>query len=240
VPKRATTSGLYRLAEAEPDAATPDPGAMSSQGASLLRAAMAWPAALLLLLLCGVAHAQPRASVPPGCGSDAELREGLRRLIGDAADTLAARVEIAASDEAGLFTLEREAWGAVLALHYMPRIETRASSGRGVGVYAFGGRALGLLVPARFMRLGAGVEVAFQHGTGLGSAKPLSDDAWLLAGVAEIAAVPLRLGHARLELALAAQWNMLRPRFEILGYGEVYRVAIVGGSGLIRLGWTFF
>jgi hypothetical protein len=184
---------------------------------------------------------EPTASPAPSAAA-ARADQKARWLVGTAVGgggtlgllpALAPRVELSGS-------LEREPMGALIALHYLSRVDEQAASGRGVGVTAVGGRLAMLVIPVRFIRFAAGAELDWLHGAGVGSAQRLSDTAWAVAALAEVAGVPLRLGHARIELALSGQWNFVRPRFEIVGYGEVYRVPNLGGSALIRLAWSFY
>jgi hypothetical protein len=51
--------------------------------------------------------------------------------------------------------------------------------------------------------------------------------------------VPVRLGQLQLWLAISGQYGVIRPAFEIIGRGEVFRVPTIGATGSIRLGWDF-
>lgn len=146
---------------------------------------------------------------------------------------LAPRIELGGS-------LERGPLGAVVALHLLTNVETRSQSGRGLGAGAVGGRAALLIVPVRIVRIAAGAELDALHGSGLGAAQTLSDTAYAVAIVAEAGVVVFRASQLRLELLAGARYLVLRPRFDILGYGQVYQAALFGGDGLLRLGWTFF
>src|SRR5262245_18759455 len=61
--------------------------------------------ALLLVSVPSGAAAHRRVAVPPGCGTEEQFREGLRHLIGDAAETVSGRVEIAPDHGDGTFAL---------------------------------------------------------------------------------------------------------------------------------------
>ena len=135
--------------------------------------------------------------------------------------------------------IEHGALGALLALHYLMPEEKRAADGHGVRAWALGGRVAATFAPVPFLRLGAGVEINRLRGTGLGSKSTGSDSVWMVAPLVEAALVPLHEGPLRLELALDAHYALLRPSFEILGYGAVFQVARFGGSAVARVGWQF-
>lgn len=135
--------------------------------------------------------------------------------------------------------IERGAFGALLALQYLMPEEKRAGDGHGVRAWALGARAAATFAPVELLRLGAGVEIDRLRGTGLGSQSPDSDSVWMVAPLVEAALVPLQSGPLRLELGLDAHYAVLRPRFEILGYGTVFQVARFGGSAFARVGWQF-
>lgn len=135
--------------------------------------------------------------------------------------------------------IEHGAFGALLALHYLMPEEKRAGDGHGVRAWALGGRAAATFAPLSLLRLGAGVEIDRLRGTGLGSKSTGSDSVWLIAPLIEAALVPLQHGPLRLELALDAHYALVRPGFEILGYGQVFHVPPFGGSAFARVGWQF-
>jgi hypothetical protein len=111
---------------------------------------------------------------------------------------------------------------------------------RGVEIRAFGGRIALLYRPVQFLRLSAGLEADLMFGRGTGVATPLSDAAWSLAVSAELAAIPVSLAGLELELALQGRYALLRPRFQIDGFGDAYRVPPWGGGGVIRASTFLF
>jgi hypothetical protein len=146
--------------------------------------------------------------------------------------SLAPRFELGAG-------LQRGRLGALIALHYTMPQQQRAAEGRGVRVWAAGGEFAAVFVPFAWLRLAAGLDVAWLNGTGLGSSATTSDSAWMIAPMFEVALAPLHTGPLRLELAVDAKYAALRPSFEITGYGEVFRVPRAGGSALARAAWQF-
>jgi hypothetical protein len=85
-----------------------------------------------------------------------------------------------------------------------------------------------------------GVEVDRLSGTGQEGVSGRSSDAvWLLAGALDLNAIPWSVGNLRLELGFGAQLALVRPRFVVDGYGNVYEVPPVGGGAIIRAVWLF-
>jgi hypothetical protein len=66
-----------------------------------------------------------------------------------------------------------------------------------------------------------------------------SEDGFSLAVTVEAAATPIRLEPFFVSLAISGHYALVRPSFEIAGYGELFRVPPVGGGGVMRLGWAF-
>jgi hypothetical protein len=136
-------------------------------------------------------------------------------------------------------SVERGRFGATVALRLATATEARTDDGRGARLHAIGGRLAFLVAPWPIARFQAGIELLRVSGEGLGSDATLTDAAWSLAPFIEGALRPLRLSHVWLEVGVAGAWAVLRPRFEILDYGVVYRVPRFGGSAVLRLGWEF-
>lgn len=136
-------------------------------------------------------------------------------------------------------SLESDRFGAALALRATTATEARTDDARGARVHAFGARLAALAVPWPIARFQAGVELHRLSGEGFGSEATLSDAAWAFAPMLEAALRPLRLSHLWLEIGVAGSLNVVRPRFDIVGYATVYRVPQFGGSAVLRLGWAF-
>jgi hypothetical protein len=43
----------------------------------------------------------------------------------------------------------------------------------------------------------------------------------------------------RIEIAATGRLSALRPRFVVTGFGDLYRVPVVGGDAIIRGVWFF-
>lgn len=128
-------------------------------------------------------------------------------------------------------------WGVLLAFQYLPGSEAKEPSGHGVEVEALGARAAVLFQPAEVLRIAAGLEAHRLEGSGLGApttTTTFSDVVWSVAPAAELAGILLRVDQLAVELAAQGRWAVVRPRFEISGFGEVYQVPRFGGAGLLR------
>ena len=134
----------------------------------------------------------------------------------------------------GTGAVAMDKWGVLLAFQYLPGSEAKEPSGYGVDVQALGARAAVLFQPVEVLRIAAGLEAHRLEGTGLGAPDTFSDVVWSVAPAAELAGILLRVDQLGIEVAAQGRWAVVRPRFEITGTGEVYRVPRFGGAGLLR------
>lgn len=129
--------------------------------------------------------------------------------------------------------------GWAVAARYWPR-ETGSRQGRQVEVSATGGRAAGLIRLAPEVQLAAGLEVNRLSGTGSGTVSGrAADSAWQVAPTLELAAIPWNVGSLRLEVGVSGRLSVVRPRFVITGFGDVYEVPTLGADAIIRAVWLF-
>lgn len=129
-------------------------------------------------------------------------------------------------------------FGLALLGRYLAPAEERAGATHGVEVFGLGARLLAFYDPARFARLSAGVAADLLEGEGLGSAVVGGTEAGAVLALAlEAAATPARFGPLFISIAISGHYALVRPSFEITGYGEVFRVPAFGGSGAVRVGW---
>lgn len=137
-------------------------------------------------------------------------------------------------------TLASGGLGVALAGRYLSPADERAGDAYGVRIHGFGARLAALYDPAPFARLQAGIALDYLAGRGLGSAvQDAADSGTALAFALEAALIPLRVGQARLSLGVAGHYALVRPSFEITGYGEVFRTPRIGAAAIARLGWEF-
>lgn len=130
-------------------------------------------------------------------------------------------------------------WGISLAGNFLPA-KHATQDGRGVDVLAVGGRLAGGVRPVRPLMLSAGIELDWLQGTGdAGISERRTDSAWSVAPSLELAVIPFETNHLHIELAAQGRLALLRPRFVVTGFRDVYRVPSFGGAGLVRGAFTF-
>jgi hypothetical protein len=136
-------------------------------------------------------------------------------------------------------SLETAAFGASLSLRYaLPQEEQ--SQGRAVDVDSIGLRADVLYRFVPVLELALGVEADWLHGTGApGVSARQSSSAWRIAPTLGLSAIPWPEAQPRLELGVSAQLALIRPRFVVEGFGDLYRVPLVGVDAIIRGAWLF-
>jgi len=130
-------------------------------------------------------------------------------------------------------------WAAALSGQYLlPAVAT--SEGRSVDIQGAGARLTGRVTPHRLVALSLGVEADWLHGHGsTGISSPTNDSAWTVAPLAEVALVPWQSRHFSFEIAALGRVALLRPVFEVTGYGTVYEVPRWGFVGSARAAWHF-
>lgn len=130
--------------------------------------------------------------------------------------------------------LEARPWGLALALRHWPeRGETR--DGRSVLVSATGGRAAALIRVAPALDVLGGIELNRLIGEGSANVRgPASDVAWQLAPILGANFITMDIGYLRLELGALARLSLVRPRFEVTGFGTLYRAPALGADAIIR------
>jgi len=176
----------------------------------------------------------PERSVAPGTSPQlrAEVTIGGGAVV-ELLPALAPSVELSGALAYGDF-------GVALAARYLAPAEGGSGGTHSVEVQGLGGRLTAFYDPARFLRLSAGLAADRLQGQGLGSAVRGSSEAGIaLAILVEAAAIPVRFEPFFASVAISGHYALVRPSFEITGYGEVFRVPRVGGGGVMRLGWEF-
>lgn len=136
-------------------------------------------------------------------------------------------------------SLELERWGFSLAGKFLPTKHV-AQEGRGVDLITAGGRGAGTFRPVRPLLLSAGVDVDWLQGTGdAGISNRQTDSAWSVAPSLELGLIPFESRYLRIEVAAQGRVAVLRPRFVVTGFRDLYRVPSFGGAGLVRGAFTF-
>jgi len=130
--------------------------------------------------------------------------------------------------------LEERPWAVALALRHWPE-RGQTLDGRSVLVSATGGRATALFRVAPALDVLGGIELNRLVGEGSANVRgPVSDVAWQLAPVLGINLITMDVGYLRLELGALARLSVVRPRFEVTGFGTLYRAPPLGADAIIR------
>lgn len=184
----------------------------------------------------------PREQAPPVVEKHARASEPTPRLHGHVAvgGGIAVGVVPAATPAAELRGgISRGAWGATLAGRYFAP-QSATVEGRVAVIRGYGLRAAGVLAPTTWLSASLGLDVELLVGRGRdGVAVPATDSAWTLAPSAELAVIPIQNEHLALELAVLGRVALVRPVFEVGGFGALYRVPSLGMAALARGVWRF-
>jgi hypothetical protein len=135
--------------------------------------------------------------------------------------------------------MEALPWGLLGAVRYWP-MRSESREGRGVEVTALGAQVLASYRIATALNLLAGVEIDRLEGTG---AERVSGgnaaSAWQLASDFGLTLITWDIGYLRLEVGALGRVSLLRPKFVVTGFGNLYRAPAVGGDAIIRGVWLF-
>lgn len=134
----------------------------------------------------------------------------------------------------------RQHLGIALAIRHLVKTGQQDEQDFGVSVRGLGGRlALAYLLGPTWQAQ-AGIGAYWLQGSGLGRIDRANGAAWAVGPTAGLAAVPLHGSGIWVSAGAETQLNLLRARYEILNYGEVFRVSLFSVSIFLRLGWEFF
>ena len=135
--------------------------------------------------------------------------------------------------------LEVLPWALGVSLRYWPQ-RTASREGRAVDVSAVGGRVAGLFRVAPAWTLLVGLEVNRLLGEGAdGVSGRSSAPAWQLAPTAGLSVITWDNEYLRLEVGAAGRASLVRPEFVVTGFGDLYRVPVLGADAIIRGAWLF-
>jgi hypothetical protein len=135
--------------------------------------------------------------------------------------------------------LEFESFGIASTLRFLPPNRGQDGNGRGVSVIAIGGHLAGYFKPASRLGLQAGVSTYYLQGTGIGSDGTSTASVMSFGPLLGLWAILWQSHAFSLSLGLEGQWELLRPRFEILDYGEVFRVSPLVWASNLAAGYSF-
>jgi hypothetical protein len=130
-------------------------------------------------------------------------------------------------------SLEFESFGVASTLRFLPPNADRDANSRGVRVMAVGGHVTGYFKPVSRLGLGAGVSTYYLQGKGIGSDSTSTASVVSFGPLLGLWVILWQGDSVFVSLGAEGQWELLRPRFEILGYDEVFRASsLVWGSNL--------
>lgn len=181
----------------------------------------------------------PERAAPASTGLAApesdELRAGLGLGVGVSGGVLP---DLGGVLEVG-GRLEALPWAIDASVRYWPE-RSRSREGRVVEVTGAGVRLAGLVRVASALNLSAGIEVNRLVGEGAeGVSGRNADTVWQLAPSLGFSLITWDIGVLRLEIGAAARLSLARPRFVVTGYGDLYRVPLLGADAIIRGVWLF-
>jgi hypothetical protein len=107
--------------------------------------------------------------------------------------------------------------------------------GRAVQVSALSARAAGIWAATPYLNVALGLAVNRLDGSGRSVSARASGVVWDLAPGLEVSVSPVQIGSFRLELAGRGQLSLVRPRFVVEGFGDIYRVPGWGAEATIRI-----
>jgi hypothetical protein len=135
--------------------------------------------------------------------------------------------------------LEQSSWGAAVSLRYWPR-RSGGREGRDLDVSALGGEIAALLRVAPLLSVQAGLEMNRLAGEGAEDVSGRNSDvAWQVAPTLGASVIAWNNEHLRLEVGALGRLSVLRPRFVVTGFGDLYRVPVLGADVIIRGVWLF-
>jgi hypothetical protein len=128
--------------------------------------------------------------------------------------------------------------GVAASLRYLAPRSQRDASGRGVTVQAVGAQLLGVYRAPGALEFGLGAAAYQLFGTGLGSGAR-DGSAWAWGPALSLGFLPVRTRWFWFGLAGELRWNLVRPRFEFLNYGEIFSASALSGGIFLQIGPRF-
>jgi hypothetical protein len=185
--------------------------------------------------------ARPAASAPPSrvpqrrtdsAPSAEGPRWGAELALGASAGVLP-KTALALKAEASA------AWnelGVAASIRFLPSVTARDDAARGVEADAWGAHVAARVQPLDLLILQAGAAAYRLSGVGVGSLIRARDAVWGFGPVVGAKLLPLRTQRSWISVGIEGQLALLRPSFEILGYGEVFHAPPILVSGFVGLG----
>ena len=121
-------------------------------------------------------------------------------------------------------------------VRYLRPSSEQDATGHGARVGGMGGYLAGSYSPWSWAQARLGFAAYRLSGTGLGSRERASDTAWEAGPTLSAGVMPFRSGLFWTSVGGEGQLSLVRPRFRIDDYGEVFRVPWASGSLFFRAG----
>lgn len=134
---------------------------------------------------------------------------------------------------------ETKSFGIELDGRFVPKSEIRDNEGKGVRVYALGGALNAYYKLDRAFGVQAGVFAYRLTGRGLGVKASATSSVVAFGPQIGLWATPLDLGAFYGRLSADAEFNLLRSRFEVLEYDDVFESSRVTFQGALAAGYKF-
>lgn len=131
-------------------------------------------------------------------------------------------------------------FGVALGARYVTEGSSRDRSGRGVEVSALAAELSALFQPLPVLETRVGLLALRSSGTGLGSPAAQTGEAWAVGWLVGVAVFPVQRGRFSAGAAAELEGHLIRSRFEILNYREVFQTPALGGSASLRLAAQIF
>jgi hypothetical protein len=133
-----------------------------------------------------------------------------------------------------------EAWGIAVRGRYLSPGSGADAAGHRVDVQAAGAELAATFTAWDLLEVRAGMNVRAAFGSGHGSSLTNgTDTAWSFAPVIGAWAFPLKFGKTWLGVGGDLALDLSPPRFEVIGYGNVFRSEPVDGSVFVGVGHRF-
>jgi hypothetical protein len=129
-------------------------------------------------------------------------------------------------------------WAVLGALRFWPQ-RSDSREGRELDVSALGAQVAAQYRVAPALSLLAGLEMNRLQGSRTDIPNGNAATAWQLATDLGVTLVTWDIQYLRLEVGALGRVSLLRPKFVVTGFGNLYRAPVVGGDAIIRGVWLF-
>ncbi|HMA94822.1 MAG TPA: hypothetical protein VKP30_19160 [Polyangiaceae bacterium] len=135
--------------------------------------------------------------------------------------------------------IDTSRFGAVAAVRWLPRNQSLDGNSRGVGVSGLGAGVGAYVALLNSVRLELGVSAYRLFGSGLGSRTEKNAALTSFGPHLGLRVTPWSSDWGYFALGAEGHLELLPLRFEILGYGEVFRIPWCTANGVLEVGYRF-